>query len=48
MVALLATTLVGYAFGRDGRRQVFYTTMLVLAITVVLAVIVISISPGRA
>lgn len=40
IVALLATTLVGYGFGRDGRRQVFSTTMLVLAITVVLAVIV--------
>jgi hypothetical protein len=40
VVALLATILVGYAFGREGRRQVFATTMLVLAITVVLAVIV--------
>jgi len=40
IVALLATTLVGYGFGRDGRRQAFSTTMLVLAITVVLAVIV--------
>ncbi len=40
VVALLATILVGYAFGRQGQRQVFSTTMLVLAITVVLAVIV--------
>jgi hypothetical protein len=40
VVALLAIMLVGYAFGREGRRQVFATTMLVLAITVVLAVIV--------
>jgi hypothetical protein len=40
IVALLATTLVGYAFGRGGRRQVFSTSMLVLAITIVLAVIV--------
>jgi hypothetical protein len=40
VVALLATTLVGYAFGRQGQRQLFSTTMLVLAITVVLAVII--------
>jgi len=40
VVALLATILVGYAFGRQGQREVFSTTMLVLAITVVLAVIV--------
>ena len=32
--------MVGYGFGREGRRQVFSTTILVLAITVVLAVIV--------
>lgn len=40
IVALFAATLVGYAFGREGRRQVFSTTLLVIAITVVLAVIV--------
>jgi hypothetical protein len=40
IVALLATILVGYAFGLGGRRQVFSTSMLVLAITVVLVVIV--------
>ena len=40
IVAFIATVLVGYAFGREGRRQVFSTSMLVLAITVVLAVIV--------
>jgi hypothetical protein len=40
IVALLATILVGYAFGREGQRQVFAATTLVLAITVVLAVIV--------
>jgi hypothetical protein len=40
IVALFAVILVGYAFGREGRRQVFSTSMLILAITVVLAVIV--------
>jgi hypothetical protein len=40
IVAFLATILVGYGFGREGRRQAFSTSMLVLAITVVLAVIV--------
>jgi hypothetical protein len=40
IVALFAAILVGYAFGREGRRQVFSTSVLVLAITVVLAVIV--------
>jgi hypothetical protein len=40
VVALFVAILVGYAFGREGRRQVFSTSMLVLAITVVLAVIV--------
>ena len=40
VVALLATILVGYAFGRQSQRQVFSTTILVLAITLVLAVIV--------
>jgi hypothetical protein len=40
MVALFAIILVKYAFGREGRRQVFSTFMLVLAITVVLSVIV--------
>jgi hypothetical protein len=39
-VALFAITLVGYVFGREGRRQVFSTSMLVLAIMVVLVVIV--------
>jgi hypothetical protein len=40
VVAFLGTLLVGYAFGREGRREVFSTAMLVLAITVVLGVIV--------
>ena len=40
VVALLGTILVGYGFGREGQRQAFSTTMLVMAITVVLAVIV--------
>jgi hypothetical protein len=40
IVALLATILVGYGFGHEGRRQVFSMSMLVLAIMVVLAVIV--------
>lgn len=40
VIALFATILVGYAFGHEGRRQVFSTSMLVLAITVVLAVII--------
>jgi hypothetical protein len=40
IVALFAVILVGYAFGREGRRRVFSTFVLVLAITVVLAVIV--------
>lgn len=40
VVAFLGTLMVGYGFGREGRRQVFSTTILVLAITVVLAVIV--------
>ena len=40
IVAILATILVGYGFGREGRRQAFATSMFVLAITVVLAVIV--------
>ena len=31
---------MGYGFGREGRRQAFSTSELVLAITVVLAVIV--------
>jgi hypothetical protein len=40
LVALLATMLVGYAFGLDGRRNLFSTCVLVLAISMVLAVIV--------
>jgi hypothetical protein len=40
IVALSAAILVGYAFGFDGRRQVFATSMLALVITVVLGVIV--------
>ncbi len=40
IVAILATILVGHGFGRDGRHQAFATSMLVLAIAEVLAVIV--------
>jgi hypothetical protein len=39
IVALLAATLVGYAFGLNGRREVFSMCVLALAITLVLAVI---------
>lgn len=40
IVALLSAMLVGYAFGLDGRRNPFSMCVLVLAITLVLAVIV--------
>jgi uncharacterized membrane protein YeiB len=40
IVGILATILVGYAFGLNGRRQIFSMCMLALAITLVLAVIV--------
>jgi hypothetical protein len=40
IVALLAAMLVGYAYGLDGQRNPFSTCVLVLAITMVLAVIV--------
>ena len=40
IVALLSAMLVGYAFGLDGRRDPFSMCVLVLAITLVLAVIV--------
>jgi hypothetical protein len=40
IVALSAAILVGYAFGFEGRRQVFATSMLALVITVVFAVII--------
>ena len=40
IVALSAAILVGYAFGLEGRRQVFATSMLALVITVVFAVII--------
>ncbi|MGA3210331.1 MAG: hypothetical protein ABSD20_03435 [Terriglobales bacterium] len=40
LVAVLAATMVGYAFGLEGRRQVFSTFLLIIAITVLLAVIV--------
>ena len=40
IVAFLAANMVGYAFGLEGRRQMFSTCLLALAITVVLAVIV--------
>jgi hypothetical protein len=40
IVALLAAMLVGYTFGLDGRRNLFSMCVLVLAITMVLAVIV--------
>ena len=39
IVALLGVIIVGYAFGVSGRRQVFSTLLLALAISVVLAVI---------
>jgi hypothetical protein len=39
-IALLAVNLVGYAFGVSGRRQVFSTVLLAVAISVVLVVIV--------
>jgi hypothetical protein len=47
VLALLAATLVGYTFGLEGRRQVFFTCVLALAITVVLAVIVDLDSPRQ-
>src|SRR5215467_2069857 len=40
IVAFFATILVGFAFGLGGHRQVFSTSIWVLAITVVLAAIV--------
>jgi hypothetical protein len=40
IVGLLASTLVGYTFGLSGRRQVFSTCVLALAITLVLGLIV--------
>ena len=40
IVGLLAAVLVGYTFGLNGRRQIFSTCMLALAITLVLAVII--------
>jgi hypothetical protein len=40
IVAFLATTMVGYAFGLERRRQIFSMCILALAITVVLSVIV--------
>ena len=40
IVGLLAAMLVGYAFGLNGRRQVFSMCVLALAITLVLAVII--------
>jgi len=39
IVALLAAMLVGYAFGVNGRRNIFSVCVLALAITLVLAVI---------
>jgi hypothetical protein len=39
-VGLLAAMLVGYAFGLNGRRQIFPMCVLALAITLVLAVII--------
>jgi hypothetical protein len=40
IVALSAAILIGYAFGFEGRRQIFPTSMLVLVITVAFAVII--------
>jgi hypothetical protein len=39
-LALLAAMLVGYSFGVNGRRNIFSTCVLALAITLVLAVII--------
>jgi hypothetical protein len=39
VVSLLAAMLVGYAFGMDGRRDIFSMFLLALSITLVLAVI---------
>jgi hypothetical protein len=40
IVALLSALLVGYSFGLNGRRQIFSMSLLALAITLVLAVII--------
>jgi hypothetical protein len=40
IVGLLAAMVVGYAFGLNGRRQIFSMCVLALAITLVLAVII--------
>jgi hypothetical protein len=40
IVGLLASALVGYAFGLGGQRQIFSTCVLALAITLVLGLIV--------
>ncbi len=40
LIALLASMLVGYTFGLHGRRQIFSTCVLALAITLVLALII--------
>lgn len=40
IVGLLAAMMVGYAFGLNGRRQIFSMCVLALAITLVLAVII--------
>lgn len=47
VLALLTALLLGYAFGIAGRRQLFSTCVLALAITVVLAVIVELDQPRR-
>lgn len=47
VVVFLATTLVGYAFGLEGRRQVFSTCVLAFAIAIVLAVIIDLDQPRR-
>jgi hypothetical protein len=47
LVALLAISLVGYAIGMAGRRQVFSVLLLVLAITAVLAVLIDLDRPGE-
>lgn len=40
VLALLAAIIVGYTFGLDGRRQVFATVVLALAVTTALVVII--------
>lgn len=47
LVACLAASLVGYAFGLGGERQLFSTFILALSVTIVLAVILELDHPGQ-